>query len=174
MSIDLDDLEAKARAATQGPWEECGHNNGAGGCRCGFVWSIPCDAIVATTDTDDADEGISSTDERKKLDAAFIAAANPAVVLALVRELRKWRNFQPSNEDLAAMKIQYGDGKSKAATLIYVGGLESRVRALEVDTDEIRAVENKRIVALIEDMIVNGPDGGVIALEMLLEKVRQL
>jgi hypothetical protein len=61
-TIDLDDLEAKAKAATPGPWKDLG----------GLVNAA--ESVVAY--------------EVMPPDRAFIAATNPAAVLELLRRLR--------------------------------------------------------------------------------------
>ena len=86
--VSLDELERLADAATPGPWRECGAKDG-----CGLVWSEPVDMPLATTDTDSEEEGISSTRGRKLADAAYIAAANPSTVKALIAEIRMWREI---------------------------------------------------------------------------------
>lgn len=72
--------------ATPGPWRACGARDG-----CGLVWCVPGDVVVATTNTDDEDEGFSSTKESKVIDADFIAEAREALPywLKRVRELEK-------------------------------------------------------------------------------------
>jgi hypothetical protein len=64
VSIDLDDLERLAKAATPGPWD-------AGTCE-GEVWS---DKLLVVWDA-------------LPNDAAYIAAANPPTILALIARLR--------------------------------------------------------------------------------------
>ena len=66
MSMNLDELERKARAATPGPWADDG---------CTVTHGHPMDQIV---------DYVYSRD-----DAAFIAAASPDVVLELVRRVRE-------------------------------------------------------------------------------------
>lgn len=70
MTIDLDTLEAFAKAATPGPWDT----------KEGPDFS----EILANS------KNIALVGSQHK-DAAFIAAANPAVVLELIAELRKGR-----------------------------------------------------------------------------------
>jgi hypothetical protein len=75
MIIDLDDLEAKARAATPGPW---------------IVWSQQPEVAIMSTEIEVASINTwrSGADEgRIAADQDFIAATNPAVVLELVRRL---------------------------------------------------------------------------------------
>jgi hypothetical protein len=110
--LTLDDFEKLAKAATPGPWRECGHKRG--GCQCCQVWSLSADAPIAEATRgkwgDDypslrfveGSGGVGSIspqveaymeqmtygeipDGVGEANAAFIAAANPAVVLALLR-----------------------------------------------------------------------------------------
>lgn len=71
MTIDLDTLEAIAKAATPGPWET----------KAGQDFS----EILANS------KNIALVGSQHK-DAAFIAAANPTTMLALIAELRKRDN----------------------------------------------------------------------------------
>jgi hypothetical protein len=74
MTIDLDKLAELARAATPGPWE---HGTG-------YEQSEPGDFVSAA-----GGEVVVCEDQAPTAaDAAFIAAANPAAVLALVERLR--------------------------------------------------------------------------------------
>lgn len=83
MTVDLDALEAAAKAATPGPWK-----NAAGykikvtatGTHCASAWERY---------TYEPDKEITS--EKAQANAVFIAAANPAVVLELIAEVRKAR-----------------------------------------------------------------------------------
>ena len=76
MTIDLDALEALAKAATPGPWEDDMLYNvrESNDSKCVVVVTKTCTERFPTPN-----------------DAAYIAAANPAVVLELVAELRKTR-----------------------------------------------------------------------------------
>lgn len=82
MTIDLDYLETTAKAATPGPW----YASGAPKAYC----------IASRNDNTDIvsvnlyNEYIKSGVQREE-DADFIAAANPAVVLELIAELRSAR-----------------------------------------------------------------------------------
>ena len=81
MTIDLDQLEAAAKAATPGPWvNTAGYKIevAATGTHCASAWERY---------TYEPDKEITS--EKALANAAYIAAANPAVVLELVAELRK-------------------------------------------------------------------------------------
>jgi len=80
---DIDELERLANAATSGPWEPCGKDRG--GCVCRFVYG-PDDVVAKATCSIDND-GEGYTAEQATRNAFFIAAANPATVLALLSEL---------------------------------------------------------------------------------------
>lgn len=64
---ELDDLEAKAKAATQGPWHRSGDSVIQTAHVTRDVWFIP----------------------KAESDVDYIAAANPATVLALIAEVRQ-------------------------------------------------------------------------------------
>jgi hypothetical protein len=78
---DLDDLEAKARAATPGPWD----NHSINGEPIESVW-LADGSVVATWAIKEPRFEFHAPQARA--DAAFIAAANPAAVLELVERLR--------------------------------------------------------------------------------------
>lgn len=85
-AFSLSELEATARLAAPGPWRECGHDRG--GCKCRMVWSAPADGVVATAAVADVYmDGF--TEEQAQANARFIAAANPAVILRLIAEIRR-------------------------------------------------------------------------------------
>jgi hypothetical protein len=73
MTIDLDELEQLARAATPGPWD-------------GTISTSRVRYLGPRQDTVEHGDYIASCTHAP--DAEFIAAANPAVVLELVRRLR--------------------------------------------------------------------------------------
>ena len=85
---DYDDLRAKAQAATPGPWWAVDNS----------VWDAPTPPPPESDDDafgewcgwrrEDVVHGYRSNVEA---DVEFIAAANPAVVLALLDEIAHWR-----------------------------------------------------------------------------------
>lgn len=83
-SEDLQQLKALAMAATRGRWRECGHERG--GCVCGQIWSVEADLPIATAERGDEEIGVI-TPEFYKPNAAYIAAASPDVVLALIARI---------------------------------------------------------------------------------------
>ena len=83
MSETPDTLRALATEATPGPWRDCGH--GRGGCVCGLIWSVPVDVPIASV-SDDDENGPCPPPEQRKRNAAYIAAASPDAVLALLDE----------------------------------------------------------------------------------------
>ena len=78
---DLDELERLARAATPGPWEV----DGDGRDICGFAGRL---GAANGEPPYEITENNGFMRNSMAADAAFIAAANPAVVLELVRRLR--------------------------------------------------------------------------------------
>ena len=87
MELDLNELERLAEAATQGPWIACGPSFGA---------ALPKYLNEVVVDNPDSEEdGIeicqspTGLEKESSRDMEFIAAANPAVVLELVRRLRE-------------------------------------------------------------------------------------
>jgi hypothetical protein len=78
---DLDELEAKARAATPGPWD----NHSINGEPIESVW-LADGSVVATWAIKEPRFEFHAPQARA--DAAFIAAANPAAVLELLERLR--------------------------------------------------------------------------------------
>jgi len=79
---ELDALEAAAKAATPGPWEEVKGN-----------WSFDILTRKATSKItalyDCSDLSVPRAEEMTQKNAAFIAAANPATVLELIAALRQ-------------------------------------------------------------------------------------
>ncbi len=94
MELDLDDLEAKCRAATEGPWvidatpieTESPHLMTVDGYGIADFWG------------DESGLGL----EQNKHNAAFIAAFYPAVTLELIAQLRKARESVPALLNLVA------------------------------------------------------------------------
>ena len=84
MTIDLNTLEATAKAATPGPWvghpEDVYSDVGAHVAFCPTVCSSAPEHCIS--------------EEQAESNAAYIAVANPAVMLELVAELRKARAAQ--------------------------------------------------------------------------------
>ena len=78
MHIDLDALEAAARAATPGPWQEFAES--------GDWWMAGVDNEGGPLDTVIPDTGPSTGIAQETID--YIAALNPAAVLALIARLR--------------------------------------------------------------------------------------
>ena len=96
-----DELRAIAIAATQGTWQECGHERG--GCSCCLVWALSADTTIAGTAAgtgkrigfayhagNESDEEVPMvSEEQGKRNARFIARANPATVIALLDEIER-------------------------------------------------------------------------------------
>ena len=85
--IDLDALEAAALAATPGPWIACGPSFGE-------LKPRYLNEVMADRDEDGEEFGYTICEfpqlleEECSADMNYIAAANPAVVLELIRRLR--------------------------------------------------------------------------------------
>lgn len=82
------EIRARAEGAAPGPWRRCQAHEGK--CRCGLVWSIPADFVVACTAMFECGEG--PTLEGIIANGDFIAAARTDVVLlcdALEEAMRK-------------------------------------------------------------------------------------
>lgn len=84
-------LEKLAKAATPGPWRHCVVNQSGFGDAVADtrVWLNGPQASDATQVRCDSPDKLGS--EQKVLNAAFIAAANPTTVLALLAEIRALR-----------------------------------------------------------------------------------
>lgn len=104
--LNLDEIEARAKAATPGPWS----------------WSqYPSGSTSVTIGRGPGDDGVflyltrrsDGSEPQKADDAAFIAAANPATVLALVARVRRLQEqldvAQQLNRDLAAAVVETGE-----------------------------------------------------------------
>ena len=76
---DLDALEAKAKAATPGPWKQGAEDE----CEGHEVQDVANSALVATTHY-----GEFKDDHTFSPDAAFISVANPSAILALCARVR--------------------------------------------------------------------------------------
>ena len=79
--LDLDDLERKAREATPGPWRVDGYD-----CETGQHA-----AVVRSAAPDEQWDPVPQP--IAECDAEYIAAANPATVLALCAEVRRLREY---------------------------------------------------------------------------------
>lgn len=75
-------LRRLAEAATPGPWSRCGDDRGGCGCRLVFAEHAAVAQACSCTDADSMGEGY--TEKQAKATAAYIAAANPQVVIGLL------------------------------------------------------------------------------------------
>lgn len=90
MTTAIERLRQLAKAATPGPYRQCGADRG--GCQCGYVYAEPLDGALGTSAPafvfqaacDKSADMVTPSPAAMKANAAFIAAANPAVVLALL------------------------------------------------------------------------------------------
>ena len=87
MTIDLDHLEAAAKAATPGPWKDMSNHPDHlyGAVNKGNKHIALCNHYESAEPTK------TVTVEEMRANAAFIAAVNPAVVFELVAEVRRHR-----------------------------------------------------------------------------------
>jgi hypothetical protein len=74
MTFNLDDLEAKAKAATPGPWKSA------------YVKGHAFDQVFAEVNGGDF---LCDVYGKTSVDAAYIASANPATMLALTARIRE-------------------------------------------------------------------------------------
>lgn len=88
----LAEIQARADAATAGPWRECGRDRG--GCVCGLVWSIPGDGVVASTASD---PDTPRSDEQVNADARFVAHAKDDIPW-LLAEVARLQGAMPTDE----------------------------------------------------------------------------
>ena len=84
MTIDLDALEKLADEATPGPWNDSGHSIDDFDAEC----MMRMEWIVNGTPADGEEDAINAN---YRADAAFIAAANPTTIKALIAEVRNLR-----------------------------------------------------------------------------------
>lgn len=159
MTIDLDKLEARALLASQGEWRHKQVTNGLG--------EINYDVVVRGVDETplayDSDLGWADFLEP---DAAYIAAAQPTVVLELIGEARERVRLQGRVDELlvAIRRISadtpYPEEFGNAAALIAeVGTLRSQLR-------ESRGELREAFALLDEDM----PDEYYIRVRQLRER----
>jgi hypothetical protein len=103
----LDDLERKAKAATPGPWTREKPPSNEDGWATGVV--------VAGTPGRQTVYANPPGGSFPSADCDFISAANPAVVLALVAELRRLRELEQAVESTTA---EFGGWRHAEADLI--------------------------------------------------------
>jgi hypothetical protein len=89
--IDLDELERLARAATPGPWQAAGYS-------------------VTHEYKPGVSEAVAVSHIARPHDAAFIAAANPETVLALIRIAKAASEACSRLEDPVDTLIEVGNG----------------------------------------------------------------
>lgn len=143
MTPDLESLRALAEKATPGPWSYDGDEDEDGygrytsyrlyGETLSRDYDILADSINSTASTirDERDgDGGTRYDETAQRNFAFIAAANPQTVLALLSRL------QECEKALGAMTDA---GNRMCATVIQGGDRDSRTSAAENLSDALRA-----------------------------------
>jgi len=109
-ALDLDELERLAQAATPGPWEM-----GRSSIMCrACVHLRGCFSIYQEADCTDVTHPHAGLDQQ---DAAYIAAANPATVLAMIKRMREARtaldySLQSEPQKDADKRIWYANMKA--------------------------------------------------------------
>lgn len=83
LTPDQEKMREAAKAATPGPWRECGHDRG--GCPCAMIWATESDELVAVAWK--GDDMVPAPAVAPNVNAAHIAAANPAAILALLDQV---------------------------------------------------------------------------------------
>lgn len=166
--FDLDDLLAKASAASQGPWVSgtTKFTPESGGIQIGQdVWAVApaSDLMIMHALTGFAGR---DGDKQSAADAAFIAAANPTVVTALVNKIR--RLDKDLGDVLAnnSCTLGIGDGPEK----LFVHGNHESIKAAQslilqaekdraelAVTDKLLADRN-RVMAAIPGCTAHGDD----------------
>lgn len=125
---DLDAIEAAAKAATPGPWVNVKVGNGL------HVAAGPVDVDTKGTmhggrggicETDDMDFG----ERAAKRNARFVAAANPAIVLALVAEVRRLRALAVGTAIAREIAAAERAALERAASLFDQDEQEARLEA---------------------------------------------
>lgn len=87
--IDLEELERLAKAATPGPWEASDYGSYDGQSE---AWYVDTTSKQADIYSDEGGIAANHWDaDRGKHDMQFVAAANPATILALTAEVRRLR-----------------------------------------------------------------------------------
>lgn len=145
-SGDHAELARLAEAATKGPWVCKEGSTSYPECDDKDFWSVvlsPAGKEIVTLH----ERYASKSDDRGDydFDAAFIAAANPATVLALIAEVAALRasasviepelgDLQATNADLSA-RLTEAERKLAEATA-YIADLESAIDILKLDTNK--------------------------------------
>ena len=96
LTPDQEKLKEAALAATQGPWRECGHDRG--GCSCGMIWATESDELVA--EAWKGDYMVPASTVAPNVNAAYIAAANPAAILAILAQLEQVQGDAAPTDEL--------------------------------------------------------------------------
>jgi hypothetical protein len=132
-ALDLDAIEARANAATPGPWEKCGANDGR--CACGMINTpLPPNGVDPFMFAYRAIDGVATIPMRDEdyRNIDFIAAARTDVP-ALVAEVRNLRAYVAALDN--EIKAFYGEPintaqrSPEATTAVLVQELEECVSA---------------------------------------------
>lgn len=122
--IDTDALRKLCKSATPGPWEQINH--------------------IVFTETGDLEWVVANARSGNSIiDAEFIAAANPATVLALLDELDRLRNVESATlqGEKIGCRCRYTDNQTVDTECLYH-------RAIRSERDRLRA----ELTAMREDM----------------------
>jgi hypothetical protein len=152
-------VEARATAATPGPWHACGQDRG--GCSCGNVWSKAVDDLLLTVN----EEGPNGVKFDLNADAAFIAHARADVpaLIALARE--QMARAEQAERTLADLRA-YVRGEELASAAVAAERDAAWDRAAKAEAHERHIVgESMKIVTLWRERAE--------AAEALLEPVRE-
>lgn len=133
MTIDLDELERLAKAATPGPWHAFSQQKPweIYDCR----WAVGSGHMHALAVLDAPQ---TSAALRVKADAQHIAAANPETVLALVERVRELEQGLKVIRDechAAVNEAEFREGGSKGMQMPYHGPFASGLRLPSVVRD---------------------------------------
>lgn len=99
---ELSDLEAKAKAATPGPWDVESYDKGA------TIYAVGPIGFEYYNIGHGATKQEAVRLEVSLADASFTSAANPATVLALIAEVRRLKSAPIESYAQAALVIQNG------------------------------------------------------------------
>ena len=107
MTLDLDQLEALAKAATPGPWTACDYGSYDGKAE-GWYVDTTADKADIAPDAGGIQPNHWDTG-RGRRDMQFIAAANPEAVLALIAEVRALRKDKARLDSGCIMRTDWDD-----------------------------------------------------------------
>ena len=116
-TLDLDAIEARARAATQGEWIPGHHANPDHSCSCRGILSEFYFGSICTVNeslTRDIEDGDNPPPEEAAANARHIAGMDPTTTLALTAEVRKLREAEQKHLQYVTSLAKYLHGKCYA------------------------------------------------------------